>query len=191
GPDSTALLGLLSGVADEMRLDLHVAHLNHAWRGRAAEKDAEFVRRMALKRGLPVTVGRVDPAVWERREGRQSSREARARVIRSSFLRETAKLVGARRIALGHTRDDQAESFLMRLLRGSGSRGLAGMYPVVDGVFIRPLFELRRRDLLEYLRDNHLRYRMDATYRDLSLLRNRVRRRLQIGRASCRERVCV
>ncbi|HKN47478.1 MAG TPA: tRNA lysidine(34) synthetase TilS [Candidatus Polarisedimenticolia bacterium] len=178
GPDSTALLALLSGVADEMRLDLHVAHLDHAWRGRAAEKDAEFVRRMALKRGLAVTVGRVDPAVWERREGRQSSREARARAIRSSFLRETARLVGARRIALGHTRDDQAESFLMRLLRGSGSRGLAGMYPVVDGVFIRPLFELRRRDLLEYLRDNHLRYRMDATNRDLSLLRNRVRRRL-------------
>ncbi len=67
GPDSTALLSLLRGAAAEMRLELHVAHLDHGWRGAAAEKDAEFVRRMAIRFGLPVTVGRVHPSSWARR----------------------------------------------------------------------------------------------------------------------------
>src|SRR6266571_9026379 len=71
GPDSTALLSLLRDLAPEMRLDLHVAHLDHAWRGRASARDAEFVRRMALRLGLPVTVGHLGPRVWQVREGRQ------------------------------------------------------------------------------------------------------------------------
>jgi tRNA(Ile)-lysidine synthase len=176
GPDSTALLSLLCRIAPEMRLDLHVAHLDHGWRERASERDAEFVRRMAIRLGLPVTVGRVTPQATGR--DRQSSREARARMLRTNFLLETARQIGATRVALGHTRDDQAESFLLRLLRGSGSRGLAGTYPIVDGVIIRPLIEARRRDVLAYLRDNTIRYRIDATNRDLTLTRNRVRRRL-------------
>ena len=178
GPDSTALLSLLRDLAPEMRLDLHVAHLDHAWRGRTSQRDAEFVRRMALRLGLPVTVGRVQPSAWSGPGRRQSSKEARAREIRTRFLLETARQVGAQKVALGHTRDDQAESFILRLLRGSGARGLAGTYPVVDGVIIRPLIELRRRDLLDYLRDRRLRYRIDRTNRDTSLTRNRVRRRL-------------
>jgi tRNA(Ile)-lysidine synthase len=178
GPDSTALLALLLSLAPELRLDLHVAHLDHGWRGRASEKDAEFVRRMALRHRLPVTVGRLDPAVWRARDHRQSSREARARTLRNEFLRETALQIGARRVALGHTRDDQAESFLLRLLRGSGARGLAGIYPVVDDLFIRPLIEVRRPELIAYLRERRLSYRMDATNRDTRLARNRVRRRL-------------
>src|SRR5713226_8051218 len=84
GPDSTALLSLFLGLPRELRRDLHVAHLDHGWRGRASEKDAEFVRRMALRYGLPVTVGRIDPATWSRKAGRQSSKEARAREIRTS-----------------------------------------------------------------------------------------------------------
>ena len=178
GPDSTALLSLLRRLAPEMRLELHVAHLDHGWRGRASAADAEFVRRMALRFGLPVTVGRVDPRTWLVRERRQSSREARARTLRTEFLLQTARQIGARRIALGHTRDDQAESFLLRLLRGSGARGLAGTFPVVDGVIVRPLLEVRRREVIAYLRDQHLRYRVDASNRDTTLARNRVRRRL-------------
>src|SRR5882672_4487701 len=178
GPDSTALLSLLRRLAPEMRLELHVAHLDHGWRGRASAADAEFVRRMALRFGLPVTVGRVDPRTWLVRERRQSSREARARTLRTEFLLQTARQIGARRIALGHTRDDQAESFLLRLLRGSGARGLAGTFPVVDGMIIRPLIDVGRADLIAYLKEKHLTYRVDATNRDLGLTRNRVRRRL-------------
>jgi tRNA(Ile)-lysidine synthase len=178
GPDSTALLAVLHRLAPEMKLDLHVAHLDHGWRGRASARDAEFVRRMAVRHGLPVTVGHLGPRVWQVREGRQSSREARARDLRHRFLVETAREIGAHKVALGHTRNDQAESFLLRLLRGSGARGLAGTYPVVDGFIIRPLIDVGRADLLAYLKERHLSYRVDVTNRDLALTRNRVRRRL-------------
>jgi tRNA(Ile)-lysidine synthase len=178
GPDSTALLSLFSDLASEMRLDLHVAHLNHGWRGVQSAREAEFVRRMAFRRGMPITVGQVKPSTWSRRRGRQSSREALARDLRMTFLLETAQQIEARRIALGHTRDDQAESFLLRLLRGSGTRGLAGTYPVVDGVFIRPLIDVHRHEIIDYLRCRRLRYRIDPTNRDTRLTRNRVRRRL-------------
>lgn len=178
GPDSTALLSVLCRLAPEMKLDLHVAHLDHGWRGRASARDAEFVRRMATRQRLPVTVGHLGPGVWQAREGRQSSREARARELRQSFLLETAREIGAQKVALGHTRDDQAESLLLRLLRGSGPRGLAGTYPVVDGVIIRPLIDVRRRDLIAYLRERRLSYRVDASNRDLAMTRNRARRHL-------------
>jgi tRNA(Ile)-lysidine synthase len=178
GPDSTALLHLLHELAGEMSLDLQVAHLDHGWRGRASEKDAEFVRRMALRLGLPVTVGRVDAATWTAGGRPRTSLEARARTVRTNFLLETARQAGADRVALGHTRDDQAESLLLRLLRGSGTRGLAGTYPVVDGVLVRPLIEIRRADLVAYLKDRGLRYRLDATNRDPAHARNRVRLRL-------------
>jgi tRNA(Ile)-lysidine synthase len=178
GPDSTAMLSLCRDLAAEMRLDLHVAHLNHGWRGAQSARDAEFVRRMAFRHGMPVTVGQVKPSTWSGRRDRQSSREALARDLRRAFLLETARQIGARRIALGHTRDDQAESFLLRLLRGSGARGLAGIYPVVDGVFIRPLIDVRRHEIMACLKARRLRYRIDATNRDTRLTRNRVRRRL-------------
>jgi tRNA(Ile)-lysidine synthase len=178
GPDSTAMLALVSDLAAEMRLDLHVAHLNHGWRGAQSARDAEFVRRMAFRRGMPITVGQIKPSTWTGRRGRQSSREALARDLRMTFLLETAQQIGVRRIALGHTRDDQAESFLLRLLRGSGARGLAGIYPVVDGVFIRPLLDVRRHEIMAYLKTRRLRYRIDPTNRDTRLTRNRVRRRL-------------
>jgi tRNA(Ile)-lysidine synthase len=183
GSDSTALLALFARARRDLGVDLHVAHLDHGWRGAAAARDAECVRRLARGFRVPVTVGHVDPATW-RRAGlrvagrRQSSREARARTLRRRFLKATAAQVGAQRIALGHTLDDQAESFLMRLLRGSGRHGLGGIHPVLDGLFIRPLLGFRRCELRAWLRARGLRWREDATNRDLSLTRNRVRRRL-------------
>ena len=178
GPDSTALLTLLGDAAGELGIGLHVAHLNHGWRGRGADRDAAWVRRLAARRKLPVTVGNVEPGAWKRGVGGSFSLEARARTLRLRFLRDTARAVGATRIALGHTRDDQAESFLLRLLRGSGRLGLAGTYPIVDGLFVRPLLDLRRRDLLAWLRRHKVRYRLDPTNRDLRLTRNRIRHRL-------------
>jgi tRNA(Ile)-lysidine synthase len=178
GPDSVALLAILQTLAPGLDLDLHVAHLDHGWRGRAGQRDAEFVRRLALRRGLPVSVGHIGRTAWAAAGRRLSSREARAREFRNAFLLDAAREIGARRVALGHTRDDQAESLLLRLLRGSGARGLAGIYPVVDGLFVRPLIEIRRGDLLAYLKERGLAYRIDATNRDTRLTRNRIRRRL-------------
>ena len=181
GSDSVALLTLLHGAARDLGITLHVAHLDHGWRGAAAERDAAFVARLARHLGIPCTLGKVDPeAAAPAPAGgrRQSSREARARNERQDFLRATATAAGATRIALGHTIDDQAESFLLRLLRGSGVRGLSGTWPVVDGLYIRPLLGLHRRDLMAWLRGRGQRWRDDATNRDLTLRRNRVRRRL-------------
>ncbi|HET8947142.1 MAG TPA: tRNA lysidine(34) synthetase TilS, partial [Candidatus Polarisedimenticolia bacterium] len=188
GSDSTALLALFAGAARELGVDLHVAHLDHGWRGAASARDAEFVRRLALSFRIPVTVGHLQepprsvPAAPAHgpgpRQRRQSSREARARILRRRFLEATAAEVGARHIALGHTLDDQAESLLLRLLRGSGRRGLSGIHPVVDGLYIRPLLELRRDALRAWLRAHRLRWREDRTNRDLSFARNRVRLRL-------------
>jgi tRNA(Ile)-lysidine synthase len=181
GSDSVALLTLLHEAAPRLGVTLHVAHLNHGWRGRAAERDAAFVERLARRLGVPCTIGQAEPDAAPARtpgERRQSSREARARAARLAFLRSTATAAGAGRIALGHTVDDQAESFLLRLLRGSGARGLSGTWPVVDGLFIRPLLGLHRRDLRAWLTARGERWREDATNRDLTFARNRVRRRL-------------
>jgi tRNA(Ile)-lysidine synthase len=181
GSDSVALLLLLKGAAGKLGLELHVAHLDHGWRGASAGRDAAFVGRLARSLGLPCTLGKADvtpttgPTPGERR---QSSREARARAQRTAFLRSTATAAGATRIALGHTMDDQAESFLLRLLRGSGVRGLSGTWPVVDGLFVRPLLDLRRHELRDWLRRRGQGWREDPTNRDLTLRRNRVRRRL-------------
>jgi tRNA(Ile)-lysidine synthase len=184
GPDSTALLSLFVRAAPDLGVTLHVAHLDHGWRASSA-RDAEFVRRLALRFRIPVTVGHIDPAAWKatpaRRpagERRQSSLEARARTLRQRFLRSTAEQVGATRIALGHTLDDQAETLLLRLLRGSGARGLAGIHPVVDGLFIRPLLGAPRIAILSYLKARRLTWRRDPTNRDLRFTRNRVRHRL-------------
>jgi tRNA(Ile)-lysidine synthase len=178
GPDSTALLTLFRRAARRLDVGLHVAHLDHGWRGRGSARDAEFVRRLALRMGLPVTIGHAGDRTAPAAVRRQSSREAIGRALRMRFLTETAAAVGAARVALGHTLDDQAESLLMRLLRGSGTRGLAGTYPVVDGLFIRPLLGVRRTDVVRYLKSRKQAYRVDPTNRDTTLTRNRVRRRL-------------
>jgi tRNA(Ile)-lysidine synthase len=184
GPDSTALLALFAAAAKDLGLALHVAHLDHGWR-RSSARDAEFVRRLAIRLKIPVTVGHVDAAEWgalarEREAGgrRQSSLEARARTLRRRFLRATAEQVGATRIALGHTMDDQAETLLLHLLRGSGARGLGAIHPVAEGLFIRPLLGVRRAAILSYLKTRRLAWRSDPTNRDLRLTRNRIRRRL-------------
>jgi tRNA(Ile)-lysidine synthase len=178
GPDSTALLTLFRRAARRLGVELHVAHLDHGWRGRGSARDAEFVRRLALRMGLPVTIGHAGGRTAPGTTRRQSSREAIGRALRMRFLMETAAAGGAARVAVGHTLDDQAESLLMRLLRGSGTRGLAGTYPVVDGLFIRPLLGVRRAEVVAYLRSRRQAYRVDPTNRDTTLTRNRVRRRL-------------
>ena len=178
GPDSTALLTLFRRAARRLGVELHVAHLDHGWRGRGSARDAEFVRRLALRMRLPVTIGHADGRKAPDSTRRQSSREAIGRALRMRFLMETAAAVGAARIAVGHTLDDQAESLLMRLLRGSGTRGLAGTYPVVDGLFIRPLLGVRRTEIVAWLKSRRQAYRVDPSNRDTTLTRNRVRRRL-------------
>lgn len=177
GPDSTALLHLFWRLSREpgWGLRLWVAHLDHGFRGREAEEDAEAVRRLAGRIGLPASIARMDVAGEIHR--RKLSKQVGARECRYAFLRRVASLTGATRIALGHTADDQAETVLLHLLRGTGLTGLAGI-PPVRGEFVRPLLTVWRADILRYLEKAGLEWRVDRTNLEPVYARNRVRLQL-------------
>src|SRR5262245_780228 len=166
GGDSVALLHLLVGLAAHWRLTLHALHVDHGLRADSG-RDAEFVTALGGRLGVPVMVAAVDVQ-------RRGSVEAAAREARHAALATHAERIGAARIALGHTLDDQAETVLMRVLTGAGARGLAGI-PPVRGRIIRPLLGLRRRELQDELRAAGLDWREDPTNHDRKFLRNRVR----------------
>jgi tRNA(Ile)-lysidine synthase len=175
GADSVLLLELLVRHRARCPITIHVAHLNHGLRGDESDADEEFVRALAARHAIPFTSGRAD---LTRRAGESSSLEERARVARRSFLTETARRERCDRIALGHTLDDQAETILMWILRGTGRGGLSGMEPITPEGIIRPLLALRRRQVREYLDSVGEPFRDDSTNEDPAHLRNRIRRRL-------------
>ena len=168
GVDSTVLLDVLDGLGYQ----LHVAHLDHALRPDSAD-DGRFVASEAKRRGLPCSVERRDVKAYARTEG--LSLEEAGRRLRYAFLDQVADRVGAEFIALGHHADDQAETVLLRLLRGSGATGLGGMEIVREGRYLRPLLHVRRAEIEKYARQRGLRYREDPSNRDWRFLRNRVR----------------
>jgi len=172
GADSTALIHLLAALRAQLSVDLHAAHFDHGWRADAAA-DRAAVSATAERLGVPLSCG---VASSTPRTG-GGGREARARAARAAFLEQVARDVGAERIATGHTRDDQAETVLLRLLRGAGSRGLAGISPL-RLPYIRPLLATRRAAIVAWLRAEGIGWREDSTNADLSLTRNRVRRDL-------------
>jgi tRNA(Ile)-lysidine synthase len=169
GADSVALLHLLASLATAWRLGLHVIHVDHQLRADSA-KDAEFVHALGARLGIAVDVATVTV-------DRRGSLEAAARSARYAALEACATRIGAARIALGHTADDQAETVLMRLVQGAGVRGLAGI-PPVRGRIIRPLIELSRPVLEAELRRAGLMWVEDPTNRDPKFLRNRIRHEL-------------
>jgi tRNA(Ile)-lysidine synthase len=176
GPDSVVLVHLLLEL--QAMGDLTVAglaHFNHQLRGVDADEDEAFCRAMADTLGLPIDVDRAAVATAARSAGR--SIEDVARELRYAFLDRIANARGADAIAVGHSLDDQAETFLLRLIRGAGSRGLASILPRAGRV-IRPLIDIARQDLRDYAADRALPFRTDATNDDLSIPRNRVRHEL-------------
>ena len=168
GVDSTVLLDVLDGLGCR----LHVAHLDHALRPDSAD-DGRFVADEAQRRGLPYSVERRDVSAYARTEG--LSLEEAGRRQRYAFLDQVADWVGAGFIALGHHADDQAETVILRLLRGSGATGLGGMEIAREGRYLRPLLRVRRAEIEEYAHQRGLRYREDPSNRDPRFLRNRVR----------------
>src|SRR5881397_2830161 len=169
GVDSVALLHLLLELAPQWRLRLHVLHVDHQLRPESPA-DADFVRTLGARLGVPVDVATVTV-------DSRGSLEAAARAARYAALETSAARLGAHRVALGHTADDQAETVLMRLLEGAGARGLAGI-PPVRGRIIRPLIELHRAALETELRRVALPWVEDPTNRDPKFLRNRIRHEL-------------
>ncbi|MGD2244961.1 MAG: tRNA lysidine(34) synthetase TilS [Candidatus Aminicenantes bacterium] len=172
GADSTALLHLLLELQKEWPLELFLGHFNHRLR-QSAEADERFVRDAARKLSLPLFIGRGD--VRSRARAMKQNIEETGRQLRYEFLNQKATEVGGAKIATGHTLTDQAETLLMRLMRGSGLRGLAGIYPVVDERLVRPLLEVEREDIEAYLKEKKIAFRMDESNFDRRFLRNRIR----------------
>jgi tRNA(Ile)-lysidine synthase len=176
GPDSVTLLYLLFGLKDELGLHLYVAHLDHMLRPHSA-RDAEFVKSLAAKLGLPVVVGKAGI----KKAAVKGSPEELARNIRLDFLFGVARRLKARKICLGHNLDDQAETVLMRLIRGSGLYGLSAILPkkkMSAFTLIRPLLETRRKEIAAYLNKKKIPFCIDETNKQDIYLRNKLRNRL-------------
>ena len=171
GPDSVALLYLLHAAADDLDIELGIGHLNHGLRP-AAEKESLFVQELADTLNLPCHQEKVaiDPA--------NGSLEERARRMRYAFFHRVAKTHHYTKIALAHHAEDNAETVLMHLLRGSGTRGLSGIPPMGKNGIVRPLIHSRRADILFYLKESGLAYCVDASNTDLRFTRNKIRHRL-------------
>ena len=172
GADSVALLHLLHEVGGRRGLGVQVAHLDHGLR-RGSRTDRRFVERLARRLALPCIAARREVSALRRKD---ESPEEAARRVRWDFLHEAATLAGCRCIVTGHTLDDQAETILMRLVRGAGATALTGMAESGPGRVVRPLLAIEREALRSYLDRRGLSFREDPTNRNLRFDRNRVRR---------------
>ena len=173
GPDSVALLYLLNSLKKEFKLTLHIAHLDHMLR-KDSSKDAEFVKKLAQKLKIPLTFAQIKVKGL----AKKGSLEEIARNARLGFLFKVASEIKAKKIALGHNLDDQAETVLMRILRGTGLYGLAGILPkrnLAGFQIIRPLIEIRRKEIEAFLKQRKIRPRLDRSNLEDLYLRNRLR----------------
>jgi tRNA(Ile)-lysidine synthase len=196
GADSVCLLHVLAKWQKELGIKLHIAHLNHQLRGVESEADAEYVSNLAGSLGISVTIDRQDVAAY--RTERNCSIEEAARELRYAFFARVAREVGAHRIAIGHTRDDQVETILMHILRGTGITGLCGLAPCSPIAYdsqgmslpasplslrakrsnllvIRPLLDITREETASYCQEHQLEPRIDSSNLSPSFLRNRLR----------------
>jgi tRNA(Ile)-lysidine synthase len=175
GPDSVALLHVLHSLAPAYEFALHVFHLDHGLRGEASAGDARYVQALANRLSVPCTVVALQPGDLKHMAG---SLQANARTLRYAELERLAAHIGANKVALGHNRDDQAETVCMRFLRGAGTHGLAGISPVRHAgvvTYIRPLLNTPRCDIEQYCRDRELSPRLDESNNQPHYLRNRLR----------------
>lgn len=177
GPDSVALLSVLTALAPSWDLTLQAVHVNHGLRGAESDEDASFVAGLCDRLGVPLVVERVPlggPA--GRRRGR--SLQEHAREARYAAMVRVATALRMDKLALGHTADDQAETLVMWMLRGSGTAGLAGIPPARGPLVIRPLLDIGRAEILTYLEAQGLPFRMDSSNAKPLYFRNRVRHEL-------------
>lgn len=175
GADSVALLLLLLELREQLGFVPLVAHFNHKLRGRSSDADERFVARLAARHGLEFLTASADVAAQARKE--RANLEDAARRARYAFFQSLVDSGRCSRVAVAHTADDQAETVLAHILRGTGLAGLGGIHPSAGHVF-RPLLEFRRKELRAYLRQRRQAWREDATNLDLSRLRARLRARL-------------
>ena len=185
GADSVCLLHILMKYQQELNVKLHIAHLDHQLRGTESERDAKYVSDLSIILGIPATIESRDVTAYRDQKG--CSLEEAAREVRYNYLAEVARNENAGYILVGHTRNDQVETILMHILRGTGIAGLCGLQPksklqIGDDVkhlnIIRPLLDSSRKETESYCQQYNLDPRIDSSNLSLDFLRNRIRHEL-------------
>lgn len=175
GPDSLALLHVLIGIKEMYDLHICAAHVNHSLRGQESDDDQRFVEEFCRSWGMPVYVLKVD--IKEISKNNKISLEEAGRIARYQFFNNTLEKIDAQKIAVAHNANDNAETVLMRIIRGTGIEGLAGIKPVRDNI-IRPLIEITREEIEEYCSVNQLSPRIDSSNKENKYTRNKIRLKL-------------
>ncbi len=183
GADSVCLAYILSEWRKKFRLNLYFAHFNHCLRGEESDKEALWVKKFAKKLKIPLIIKKRDVSDFSKRK--KLGKEESARILRYTFFEEVSKEKGANKIALGHNADDQVETILMWLIRGTGKSGFTGIPPQrpfslkkKEPVIIRPLIETKRNEIEAYLGDNNLSFCVDSSNLKPVYLRNKIRLKL-------------
>jgi len=176
GPDSVLLLSFMKRLADDSGLQLAVVHFNHHLRGAESDSDEGFVRELSRRLGLQFIRAEADVRQVAKRERRNL--EATARELRYGFFFSLLRRARLDKLATAHTANDQAETVLLRLLRGTGTRGLGGIYPSLEGKIVRPFLGLTRGEVESEIQARKLEFRFDSTNRDTRRTRNKIRREL-------------
>ena len=176
GADSICMAHILAGLREELGFELRIAHLDHRFRGEESRRDAEFVAAFAEQLGVPCFCDEED--VPHYLLSHRMSKQDAARMLRYRYLYKTMKLEYCQKIAFGHNADDQAETVLMRFIRGAGPDGLKGIPPKRDGFIIRPLLGVWREEIEDYVEAHELQFRTDPTNEETEYTRNRIRHEL-------------
>lgn len=173
GPDSVCLLHILNRLKETRNIEIYAAHLNHQIRGIEAQKDALFVSELCNSLGIPVFIKSVDVPKYCEEKG--LSLEEGARNIRYDMFFEIKRRTGADKIAIGHNMNDQAETVLMRIMRGTGLQGLRGIEYTRENGIIRPILDIERKDIEAYCEHYNLNPKIDQTNLESIYTRNRIR----------------
>lgn len=176
GPDSVSLLHILCDLKEEYSLNILIAHLDHKFRGEESAGDRKFCEELAKKYDLEIVWEEIDVPKIAKEKG--ISPEEAARLERYDFFKRSAKERGIDKIAVGHTRDDQAETVLMRIIRGAGMKGMGGISPVKDMQgfkIIRPLIDISRKEVEDFILKEGLKFRKDSSNEKTIFMRNKVR----------------
>jgi len=172
GPDSVCLLHVLHKLKDNFKLDLHALYIDHGLRPEEVPSEIRFCENLCENLTVPFITKSINVKSYA--ESRGMNRQEAARELRYMVFEETAYMINAQRIALGHTADDQAETLLMRLFRGSGPTGLSAI-PPIRGIIIRPLIEIERREIERFLEEEQIDFIVDSSNLRKDYLRNKIR----------------
>jgi len=179
GMDSVVLVYSLLALKKEYSLDMLIAHLDHKFRGKESEADRKFCEALAENLGLEIVSCAIDIPKIAKEKG--ISPEEAARFERYDFFKRQCKIKNIKHIAVAHNKDDQAETVLMRVIRGTGTAGLGAMNPVKDMegfIILRPLIEVTRKEIEDFIKENKLKFRHDSSNDKVIFTRNKVRKEL-------------